>query len=972
MVEENRENIKTNFEDGNKKTVTSEDSEREEDLMRKLSGETKEPSVYPSILKIIKKRIRIKRIFYSVLFILGILAINLLVISPLFKGGYNSSLALTEGSLLSQAKFISENFSNPSWNPLWYLGFSFQTAFLPLVPYGVAILQAILGFLSISTIYRMISGIFYLMIPVSVYLLVRYLTRKEFTAVLAALLYSAPPLISFLAPAFKEGLAVYGRTPWQLIELVKLGKDSHLIALAFIPLAALFFLHSLKFPTFKRYLITAILIMLVGLSHWAGFISLIIILVIILFSEIILGRVGPKFKSAFWIFLISAGFLAFWYNISFLRISFSYGISDTLTNTFGSIIPLAFAIFPILGTALFLIFDRKPKLQPLFISLIWFGIFLFVVLIWDYGQKIFLPEPRLYLLELHLGASILIALALTAFIDFIRKIVRIRFPRHYADFIVTALIVIFIGISISLILTTFSASQKLAQPHQNIKETPEYKLGSWLEQNGQNTRVYATGSTSNWLNVFYSIPQFKGGSGLGALFPKYQEVSSQIESEEKEDISVLWLRALNLSYLVVNNPESEVFSSSYKDPDKFKYSTDLKPVYIQKGDIIYEVALAQPQLTQVVSFRDFENLESFSKATDEVALKAYVDYIDNPHSPSRASLAWENSQKAVISADLAENKGVAVQIPYDGGWKARVDGEDLKIEKDVLGFMFIQPSQEGEGLKIELEYEGTWDVLLGYGLTILTIIILFLSRTEPVKLYIKSFEERYQPRGALIKPTKGETFIDMMIEEPGSPGFDEVNKQYYKEVEDYDWVEATDNFIGLETFFHRNRERITKKLIDRFGVGKKYLDAGCGTGLLLRYLPPGSIGLDINPRAIIKAKRNAPKAALVVGDIEQIPFPDNMFSTVICTEVLDRLPNPKKAIREIWRVLKPGGILIGTAPRQNPMWRMRFLSSDYTREPYRVEYNRKQVEDWLKPFEKVLLSPALSYMTWVFVVRKPT
>ena len=309
---------------------------------------------------------------------------------------------------------------------------------------------------------------------------------------------------------------------------------------------------------------------------------------------------------------------------------------------------------------------------------------------------------------------------------------------------------------------------------------------------------------------------------------------------------------------------------------------------------------------------------------------------------------------------------------YEAGWQAYKGGKKINIKSDPFGFIYLKPQDFGPQ-EIILQYESNWQQLLGYFITFLTIIILILVQVRPVKNYLKRLKISYQPKGVLGTPQKP-TFVDMVVDPPEKVR-DKMHvkaKKYYKEVEDYDWVEATDNFKGLDTYFHRNREQLAVKLVDYYGVGNKYLDAGCGTGLVLRNLPEGSIGLDINPRAIAKAKENAPKAALVVADIEQIPFPDNMFTTVVCTEVLDRLPDPQKAIKEILRVLRPGGVLIGTLPRQNPMWRLRFLSSyNPAAEPWLKEYKRSEVEKLFSHFEISRLSPGLSYMTWAFVCRKP-
>ena len=52
----------------------------------------------------------------------------------------------------------------------------------------------------------------------------------------------------------------------------------------------------------------------------------------------------------------------------------------------------------------------------------------------------------------------------------------------------------------------------------------------------------------------------------------------------------------------------------------------------------------------------------------------------------------------------------------------------------------------------------------------------------------------------------------------------------------------------------------------------------------------------------------------IVSDIIQIPLPDNSVDAIMCTEVLEHLPNPILAIKEFSRLIKPAGYLILTAP----------------------------------------------------------
>lgn len=200
--------------------------------------------------------------------------------------------------------------------------------------------------------------------------------------------------------------------------------------------------------------------------------------------------------------------------------------------------------------------------------------------------------------------------------------------------------------------------------------------------------------------------------------------------------------------------------------------------------------------------------------------------------------------------------------------------------------------------------------------------------------------------------------------------FIEQNKDYYRFEEDYDWVEISDHYKGLESFFHKLRERIMFRNIKRYGRGEKYLDAGCGTGLLLRHLPKGSVGIDINPRNIARARKHAPNATLVEGDIEKMPFKDGEFSTVVCTEVIEHQPNPAPTIKELRRVLKKGGVLIGSVPSVSPVWFLRFLSSTCPGEPFHKNFKKHELEKIFKDFKVLKLKGAVMGMSYFFVLEK--
>jgi SAM-dependent methyltransferase len=133
----------------------------------------------------------------------------------------------------------------------------------------------------------------------------------------------------------------------------------------------------------------------------------------------------------------------------------------------------------------------------------------------------------------------------------------------------------------------------------------------------------------------------------------------------------------------------------------------------------------------------------------------------------------------------------------------------------------------------------------------------------------------------------------------------------------------------------------------RLQAGDRVLDLGCGEGrhVIAAYLEGEvlSVGVDLALDDLVTTRdkfRPFARAAEAGGGFGlasatalSLPFADDTFDKVICSEVLEHIPDYRGALREIERVLRPGGLLCASVPRRWPEQLCWALSSAYHRVP---------------------------------------
>jgi ubiquinone/menaquinone biosynthesis C-methylase UbiE len=148
--------------------------------------------------------------------------------------------------------------------------------------------------------------------------------------------------------------------------------------------------------------------------------------------------------------------------------------------------------------------------------------------------------------------------------------------------------------------------------------------------------------------------------------------------------------------------------------------------------------------------------------------------------------------------------------------------------------------------------------------------------------------------------------------------------------------------------------------------GDTVLDLGCGEGrhVISAYAAADvhSFGVDLNLDDLRTTRdkyldfaepENSRKSfGLSSANALALPFADSSFDKVICSEVLEHIPDYRAALAEIERVLKPGGLLCASVPRSWPERLCWFFSTAYHQVPgghlriFRARELRSQIEDF--------------------------
>jgi len=276
---------------------------------------------------------------------------------------------------------------------------------------------------------QFVTLVLFLIFPITLYFFVRKISQRVLVAFFSAFIVIIP-----LYP-FAEVRA----------QIAFLGVEGpHIASLTAIPLALYGLLSFIREGRIKNLIITAVSSALVALISPFGFLVYTIFASITAFSEMLLGRGRLKFVRLLVAIFFSATLVSFWYNPAFFFWMITGPMGEEIRLMIAKLIPLSFFILPALGAFGYLMFDRKPNLQPLFLAsffTITFGIIIIA------GGGFFPSHPSRYAPEFGLSLAFLLSVIIARFTDYIRlrekKVFKFIDNRVLATSMIVILIVIF-------------------------------------------------------------------------------------------------------------------------------------------------------------------------------------------------------------------------------------------------------------------------------------------------------------------------------------------------------------------------------------------------------------------------------------------------------------------------------------------------------------------------------------------------
>jgi hypothetical protein len=606
-------------------------------------------------------------------------AVNFVVAFRLFFVEFTQHMNSNEGTLMAISRFLVERWPQVEWFPRWFNGLPFENTYSPLLPIAGAVVSRITHRSPAAT-FHTLTALFYCLGPVFLFLLLRRISGKPHSALLACLFYSlfSP---SVLFPAVLQD--VYGwRHARRLHTLVHYGEGAHNIALSLLPLALLCAFLALTTAKFSWRVATGIVIGLMVLTNAFSITDLGFAL-----GALVLSLPGTR-RNFLSIAAIGAAAYVWISPLMSPRLVLTLQRSARLEDGFHFSPTALAASLLLMGVAAAVLYRTEGRIRWLILLTL---IFTAIPALKHIGNISLVPQPLRYHLEMEMVLSVAAVFAAQALLSK---------TKPWIGHAALALFLIFLS---TQLIAYRRFARDLIDPI-DVTKTAEYKIAQWSDQNMHGARMLAAGSAGTWLNLFSDTPQVSSGHDPfshnwaleGALYAIY---AGDGAGENDAANSIVWLKAFGCHAVTVPGPGTREAYRPFRNPAKFEGVLPL--LWREDADSIYALPGRSNSLAHVIPDAAMvRHTPRDGLDLDEV--RRYVAALDDPALPL-ADLSWESPMQARIHGVTMPGERISLQITYDSGWIANANGKPVAIERDGLGLMTLPCHGECD---IDLRYDG--------------------------------------------------------------------------------------------------------------------------------------------------------------------------------------------------------------------------------------------------------------------------
>jgi hypothetical protein len=632
---------------------------------------------------------------------------NFLIVRKLFSVEFTPYLFSTEGLFTTIARAVATYPFDLQWWPLWECGMPFQNSYQPMLPVAAGLYAHLTGVSPALSIHQWGSAMFCIG-PVFLYLMAWIMTARPGTSFLASLAYSAISPCAWISTTIRQDLGGLWRLR-RLHILAFYGEGPHTSAMALVPLAILFLYLGAGRKKFWPGIGAGLVIGAAVLFNTFGAV------IVGLAGLCLLATVATESRWRYLGFLVFVGALTYaWISplsppsvVAAIRINSPTVDGDYRFNERSLMGVVILAVgFLILRWLL----RKRGTSQLRFFILLAFLTGGIVVL--EMAHMYVVPQPHRYQIAMDMMVCLSVVFAGT---ELLQAKPRVLWAAGVVLFLLTTA-----GIRYNV-----RYGRGLIRPI-DVTSTSTYRISRWLATQFGSKRVMVPGSYSFYFNNFSDTPQVLGGADTLQINPLMRIVGyvlySGISDQARDgQVSIIWLKALGVQAVVVPGPESGEFFKPFANPRKFEGV--LPVLWREAGDTIYQVTGTSSSLAHVLP-ADAVVSHLPIHGLDVAETERYVKALDDPAFPE-ASLLWTNRHTATIDTKVQPGQAISLQVTYAPGWRAEANGSPVRVEKDGLGLIKLEPACNGR-CEVTLVYDGgtEWRVTCGASLIVMAGVVL--------------------------------------------------------------------------------------------------------------------------------------------------------------------------------------------------------------------------------------------------------